>query len=72
MLIIELRKGGLKMDLDIEYSQEEKQELFEKFLNASFELKAELISKLFDDQAYLTDKEEEFIFALKNGIKVFK
>jgi len=53
------------MDLDIEYSQEEKQELFEKFLNASFELKAEIISKLFDDQAYLTDKEEEFIFALK-------
>jgi len=53
------------MDLDIEYSQEEKQELFEKFLNASFELKAELTSKLFDDQTYLTDKEEEFIFTLK-------
>jgi len=53
------------MDLDSEYSQEEKQELFEKFLNASFELKAELISRLFEEGAYLTDKEQEFILVLK-------
>ena len=45
--------------------QEEKQKLFENFLNASFELKAELISSLFDDQKYLTEKEEEFISALR-------
>jgi len=45
-------------------TQEDKQELFEKFLNASFELKAELMNKLFQDQTYLTDKEQEFTLAL--------
>jgi len=54
-----------KMDLRPTLSQEEKQKLFENFLNASFELKAELISSLFDDQIYLTEKEEEFINTLK-------
>ena len=53
------------MDLEDNLSQEEKQQLFEKFLNASFELKAELISSLFEDGTYLTDKEQEFTFALK-------
>jgi len=53
------------MDLEDNLSQEEKQQLFEKFLNASFELKAELISSLFEDGTYLTDKEQEFILALK-------
>jgi len=53
------------MDLRPTLSQEEKQKLFENFLNASFELKAELISNLFNDQIYLTEKEEEFINTLR-------
>jgi len=53
------------MNLRPTLSQEEKQKLFENFLNASFELKVELISSLFDDQIYLTEKEEEFINALR-------
>ena len=53
------------MNLRPTLSQEDKQKLFEYFLNASFELKAELISNLFNDQIYLTEKEEEFINTLR-------
>ena len=41
------------MESDIILTQEDKQKLFERFLNASFELKAELMEKLFQDGTYL-------------------
>ena len=57
------------MDSDIIITQEDKQKLFERFLNASFELKAELMEKLFQDQTYLSDKEQEFTLALSEWHK---
>ena len=49
--------------------QEDKQKLFERFLNASFELKEELMKKLFQDETWLTDKEQEFTLALSEWHK---
>jgi hypothetical protein len=49
---------------DFEPISEDKQELFNRFLNASFELNKELINKLSQDGTYLTDKEQEFTLAL--------
>jgi len=48
---------------------QDKQKLFERFLNASFELKAELTNKLLRDQTYLTDKEQEFTLTLSEWHK---
>jgi len=48
---------------------QDKQKLFERFLNASFELKVELTNKLLQDQTYLTDKEQEFTLALSEWHK---
>ena len=54
-----------EMEEETYLNQEDKQILFERFLNVSFELKAELTNKFFgNDQTYLTEKEEEFVFAL--------
>jgi len=47
----------------------DKQVLFERFLNASFELKAEIMHKLFQDGTYLSDKEQEFSLALSEWHK---
>ena len=58
-----------EMEEETYLPQEDKQELFERFLNASFELKAELMNKLFVDGTYLTDKEQEFTFALSKWHK---
>jgi len=57
------------MDSETIYSQEDKQKLFERFLNASFELKAELMEKLFQDGTYLNNKEQEFSLALSEWYK---
>jgi hypothetical protein len=57
------------MDTEDNLSQENKQLLFNRFLNASFELKEELMNKLFQDGTYLTDKEQEFTLALSEWHK---
>lgn len=57
------------MDSDISFPQGDRQKMFERFLDASFELKAELMNKLFQDGTYLTDKEQEFTLALSEWHK---
>lgn len=49
---------------DIALEEQERQKLFEDFLNASYDLRTELTNKLYDDQTYLTDKEMTFINTL--------